>query len=276
MEKIYAPPAYLPQLKGGKRSRSMHQISRLNSNIRHEKSSSMKERSKETLAFDRRSLFDEELSTFLTRFDHSAYAMIPAKLYKYEESTDTNEFQENSWADMFIPYNAPFTQLKNSIVDILFGKNTLDCISHEKAMKKLKVWSYFHLRKQWILLQTDSEWNHSKLSAQEQSDSLKLMYRIDYLPGVTSIDHGYSSIACSTRSTINDDLTISTEYTDFSPSKLDRLPCNTPNPPVKDSGVMHILQNDLLLKKQTHLMSSKPKEQGMANILESRLMKSRY
>ena len=224
--------------------------------------------------FDQQSIFNVQLSQCLTRFDHSAYAMIPGKLYKYEESMCSHEFKDDSWADMFIPYNVQLEKLKFTIFDIVFGRNTLNKKQLKKAMKKLRVWVYQDNRQQWVLLTSESDWSHSKLLAQELSGSLKLMYSLNYVPSTHSDDSTSGSSTVRT----SDELTVCTADTGIASSNLKKLATLSPNPPPSvNVGTMLILKHDdMVYNRRSMPLDSIPKEKGMADILESRLMKSRY
>lgn len=256
----------------------------------------------DSVAFDQKSLFSDamssDISTCLTQFDHSAYAMIPGKLYKYEDSVDSIDLYDKPCADLYVPYNIALMYLKNTIIDIIFGKKKIDKKQFQKVFKILKVWTYQKNKQKWVQLTTESDWTHAKLLAQEGSDSLKLMYSLKY--GSTSLSTASTSIsaaassstatspvACSTQ--ISKDFSISNQQDDnvsvaslptrYSSSRLMRLDVNTPTPPVVDithGGSMLMLKNDGTDIQGSTYFESIPKEQSMANILESRLMKSRY
>lgn len=264
-----------------------------------------------SVAFDQKSLFDDDMSskisgmssTFLTRFEHSAYVMIPGKLYKYEEmiAVDSNDLEEKSCADLFIPYNIALIYLKTTIFDIIFGKNnkTMDKKQFQKAMKKLKVWVYQTNKQKWIQVTTESDWTHSKLLAQEGSETLKLMYSLHYGQVVSSSSSASISVSSPLKSddvsklnhqppqpddtasvisayTYNTDANDS-RYSNSNLLSMSRLDIHTPPPDVNVSrSGMVMLKNDTIVSQSKSYFESIPKEQFMANILETRLMKSRY
>ena len=253
-------------------------------------------RNEGSVAFDRKSLFDDQISTStstcLTRFDHSAYAMIPGKLYKYEDTVESNELNENSCADLFIPYNIALMFLKNTVVEIILGKSRLQKKKFQKALRKLHVWVYEHKRQKWVQLISECDWTHAKLLAQEGSESLRLMYSLPYMPRVAGSSVGSTTVStagghtskhhqCEDVSFMTDDLSVSgfpgAEDADAVNGRLTRLDCHTPNPPPVSVGSMMMLKNEESASSQaSDFFERIPKEQYMANILENRLMKSRY
>ena len=274
--------------------------SKYNSETR-QNSSNKKE---DSVAFNQKDLFSDDISshstisTCLTRFDHSAYVMIPGKLYKYEEmvSLDSSDLGEKSCADLFVPYNIALIYLKNTILDIIFAKSkTMDKKQYQKAFKKLKVWVFQTSKQKWIQLAVESDWTHAKLLAQEGSETLKLMYSLHLQPG----HHGSKSASASStlglgsKSSENqiddnddDDATsMMTSNSELNEARnrngllLRSVDIHTPSPPVVDvatTGSMMLLKSDGSENQSKSYFDSIPKEQFMANILESRLMKSRF
>lgn len=300
VDKVYAQPSVLPKLRGCKQVRTKLQNETLQSKVESGKMLQLSKSKRslcradsitESVAFDRKFLFDDEISMCLSQFDHSAYAMIPGKLYKYEDTVASSKLKEEPVADLFVPYNVALMYLKVTVIEILFGKNFLEKRQFHKALKKLRIWVFDKKKLKWTHLVTESDWTHAKLVAQEESERLRIMYSLRYIPGASGGSTVAGSSFCSTTVASQDITNASDDYSvlsdEFSGVQLDdemrlttaslsRLDCHTPNPPHVSVSGMLMLKNDEAFSTKSSFFEEIPKEQFMANYLESKLMKSRY